>query len=244
MEVRTKEGIALVLRPGYRFRQYLGDLATAKDLFSSAHEGYGALCVFDDVVLDAGATASFLAHDGLETVAYVLEGTCHIAHDGSPPVELGPGTAARILGGHGARYEGRNHTTSPVRVILVAFVAPQAHAQAPFSTASFAPDALALTWIATPAGEDHEPTSLAVGASVSFGLASLDAGEKIRLPPAVDRGLYLAVLDGNIETDSGFLDEGSDAKVRIESRGVSLQGVSAATVAVVEVHLGFVQEIF
>ena len=244
MDVRRRDAIPTIERDGYRFRQYLGDLATASDLFSSAHVGYGALRVFDDVVVDAGATASFQAHDGLETVAYVLEGGCHLTHAGDPPVEIKRGTAARIVGGHGTTYEGSNRGTSGLRIALAAFVAPHAHEQAPFAARHFDPATTGLVWIATPSGKDHDPESLPLGAPVSFGIASLDSGERIRIHSALGTGLYLSVLDGNVEHDSGFLDAGADAKISLEAHTVSIQGITRATVALIEVRRGFVQEIF
>jgi hypothetical protein len=244
MDVRPREAIPTIERDGYRFRQHLGDLATASDLFSSVHIGYGALRVFDDVVIDAGATASFRAYDGLETVAYVLEGACHIAHAGDAPVEIKRGTAARIVGGHGTTYEGHNRGSSPLRIALAAFVAPRAYEQAPFAARHFDPVTTGLTWLATPSGEDRDPASLPLGAPVSFGISRLESGERIRLHSALGTGLYLSVLEGNVEHDSGFLDEGADAKISLEAHTVSIQGITRATVAVVEVRRGFVQEIF
>jgi redox-sensitive bicupin YhaK (pirin superfamily) len=244
MDVRQREAISTIERDGYRFRQYLGDLATASDLFSSVHVGYGALRVFDDVIVDPGATASFQAYDGLETVAYVLEGAAHITHAGDPPVEVKRGTAARIVGGHGTTYEGHNRGSSRLRIALAAFVAPRAHEQAPFASRSFDPETTGLTWVATPSGKDHDPASLPLGAPVSFGIASLDSGERIRIHSVLGSGLYLSVLDGDVEHDGGFLDEGGDAKISLEAHTVSLQGITRATVAVIEVRRGFVQEIF
>ncbi|HEY4012886.1 MAG TPA: hypothetical protein VGM06_06095 [Polyangiaceae bacterium] len=244
MDVRHREAISTIERDGYRFRQYLGDLATAADLFSSAHVGYGALRVFDDIVVDPGATASFQAYDGVETVAYVLEGTCHITHAGDPPVELKRGTAARIVGGQGTTYEGHNRGTGRLRIALAAFVAPRAHEQAPFAARSFDPETTGLTWVATPSGTGHDPASLPLGAPVSFGIATLESGERIRLQSALGTGLYLSVLDGSLSHDSGFLDEGADAKISLEAHTVAIQGITRATVAVIEVRRGFVQEIF
>ncbi len=243
MDVRTRGTIPVVERAGYRYRQYLGALETASDLFSSAHVGFSALRVFDDVVLEVDSRASFRAHDGLETVLYVLEGAGHVAHDGGQPVELRRGVVAHIVGGREKRYEVHNRMTSPLRLLLAAFVAPGARAQSPFTTRAFDPDAGGMVWLATPSGEEQSGGCIALGAAVRFGIASLAPGVEARFPSATDRGLYLSVLQGDIELNTGFLDEGGDARLSLESGPARIQGVTPARVAIVDVPMGFVQEL-
>ena len=146
MDVRSQGAIPLVAHAGYRYRQYLGSPATASDLFSSPTMGFGALRLFDDLVLEANSRASFQAHDGLETVAYILEGVCQVAHDKGLPI------------------------------------------------------------------------------------ASLAPGVEVWFSPALARGVYISVIQGAIELNSKFVEEGSDAKVSLDSTAVHIQGVTAARV--------------
>jgi hypothetical protein len=243
MDVRTRDRIPIVERTGYRYRQHLGALATASDLLSSPSIGVGALRVFDDVGVDAQAQASLQAHDGLETIVYVLEGICHLTRGADPPIEIRRAMAARLVGGRGALYEARNRTTSPLRMLVAAVVAPRARAPAPLATEAFDPDLPGMVWLATPAAE-HTPGSIALGLPVRFGIATLAPGLEIRFSSAVDRGLYLKVIDGYVELNSGFLDEGSDAKLSLESSPVRIQGVRASRLAVVDVPMDFVQELW
>lgn len=60
----------------------------------------------------------------------------------------------------------------------------------------------------------------------------------------VERGIYVAILEGRIEFGyaSRFVNAGGDARSRLNS-AVRIQGVSRSRVVVVEVPLGFAQNL-
>jgi redox-sensitive bicupin YhaK (pirin superfamily) len=227
---------------GFRYWQHLGSSEAAHNLFSSEHRGFGTLRLLDDISLDANGRAHLQAHDGLQTIVYVLQGDLRLTRDGGEPAELKRGVAARITGGHGARYEATG-TSGPSRFLVVAVVAPKAHAQAPLAMTAFDPEAPGLVWLA--AGAEAEPSagSLLLGSATRLGIASLAPGLEIRFPSTVGRGLFLNVVQGQIELNTKFLDEGDDAKLSLESRAVRIQGVTQARVVIADVPLGFVQEL-
>jgi redox-sensitive bicupin YhaK (pirin superfamily) len=243
MDVRMRTAVPVVEGHGFRYRQHLGSSEAAHQLFSSEHRGFGTLRLFDDFSLDAGARASFQAHDGLQTIVYVLRGDLSLTRDGGEPAELTRGVAARITGGHGARYEASDRTAGSSRFLVAAVVAPNAHAQAPLAMSASDPVAPGLVWLA--AGPEAEPSarSLLLGSATRLGIASLAPGIEIRFPSAVARGLFLDVIEGQIELNSQFLNEGDDAKLSLESRAVRIQGASPARIVIADVPLGFVQEL-
>jgi len=241
--VRVRTAVPVVEGNGFRCRQHLGSSEAAHQLFSSEHRGFGTLRLFDDISLDANSRASFQAHDGLQTIVYVLQGDLRLALDGSEPADLKRGVAARITGGHGAQYEATNRAGGSSRFLVAAVVAPKANAQAPLAMTASDPEAPGLVWLA--AGPEAEPSarSLLLGSATRLGMTSLAPGIEIRFPSIVARGLFLDVIQGQIELNSEILNEGDDAKLSLEPGAVRIQGVTPARVVVADVPLGFVQEL-
>ncbi len=242
MDVRAPATIPLVERSGYRYRQYLGTADAAHDLLSPGHPGFGALRLFNDVVLDANSRASFDAYDGLETIAYVLEGACHVAYDRGEPVELTRGSAARIIGGHGARFEAHNRTAGPSRILIAATVTEQAQAQVPFTKKAFDPDTAGVVWLEGKGAEESAEWN-ELGSSTRLGVAFLPPGVVVEFSSVIDRGLYLNVISGQVGLNSTFVDGGGDARLSLEAGAARLQGISPARVVVADVPTGFVQEL-
>jgi redox-sensitive bicupin YhaK (pirin superfamily) len=252
MKIHAREAgsVPVIDGPGSRSRRHLSAPEAAADLWSpSTGAHYGALRLLDDVVVQPGSTASTLtvpAPEGLETIAYVLDGSCLMSHDEGAPATVAADSAVHIVGGRGARYDARNaSTTAPLRMLVLAMVSPEAKPRPAFDVRAFPRRDVTLFWVATPAAEAAEGSpdgALLVGPSVHFAIARLDPGVEVRFAPAVDRGLYLVVLDGTIELDHGFLDAGGDAHFALDSH-VRVQGVTAARVAIFDVQLAFVKEL-
>jgi quercetin 2,3-dioxygenase len=247
IHAREADGVPTIDASGSRLRRHLSAPEAAANLWSlSPGTGYGALRLLDDIVVQPGATLNVAAPEGLETIGYVLDGSLLLSHDDGAPATLAADSAVHILGGHGARYDGRNaSTTAPMRLLVLAMISPEAKPRPAFDVRTFPIHDATLLWVATPAAEAVEGApdgAFPVGPSVSFGIARLDPGVEVRFAPVVDRGLYLVVLDGTIELDHGFLDAGGDAHFALDAH-VRLQGVTPSRVAIFDVQLAFVKEL-
>jgi len=199
--------------------------------------------VFDDVVIDAGAHVHVDAHDGFESVVYVLDGECLVEDDRGMAAVIAKDRAARVLLGQGVGHDVSNPSSKSVlRVLVAVVVAPVSNPRPRFVVRSFEGEPSKIVWIA---GHDveaqHEP-SLMLAASARIGIATLDPGAEIELPRAVDRGLYINVLEGKIELGDGFVDAGGDATQSRESEA-RLQGVTRSRVVIADVAMGFAQRI-
>jgi hypothetical protein len=250
MKIHAREGdqVPVIDTPAYRSRRYLSAPETAGDLWSpSMGKGYGALRMFEDVLVRPGSSARVPAPEGLETVAYILDGACLLTDGTSPPTRLAADAAVHVLSNREARCDVKNEsTTAPLRMVVGAVLSPEAKPRPAFDVRTFDDDGAPMRWLATPAGASaaqRVEATIPLGPSVRFGIAWLDSGVEIRFDAAVDRGLYIVVLDGNIELDQGFLGEGGDAHFPLESP-TRLQGVTPARVAIFDVQLGFVKELF
>jgi redox-sensitive bicupin YhaK (pirin superfamily) len=239
--VRGQGEIELGVFDGYRRRRHLGGLPDPGKPLASPTTGFGPLRVFDELAIDPGYRLSFERCDGFEAVLYVLRGDCLVEHDDGGAHELSRGSAAHVVLGDGRRYGVSNRSpTGVLSVLLAAFVAPLVHPRAEFAIRSFDEEATDVTWLATPAAEEPVHGAFAIGSPVWLGMATLDPGVELTFPSAANRGLFTVVLQGNVELQSGFLDEGGDARLSLASP-VRMQGVARSRVVVVDVPMGFVQ---
>jgi redox-sensitive bicupin YhaK (pirin superfamily) len=240
--LRNKGDIELVECSGYRYRRYLGALGARAGSLDPRELGFGALRVFDEVVIDAGSRLRVEAHDGLEAVVYVLEGECAIEDERGQVSELPRDSAACVRLGEGTRYDVYNRSSTTLGVFVAAIAAPLANPCPGLALARFARDVAGIVWVGSPAAGEHHQGSLLLGLSVRVGIATLEPGVEIRFPSALNRGLYAAVLEGYIEFDNGFVDAGGDARASLASPG-RIQGVTRARVVIADVAMEFVQQL-
>jgi redox-sensitive bicupin YhaK (pirin superfamily) len=241
--VRGKADIPVLERAGCRYRRHLAELAPRGEPITSSADGFGALRLLDDVVVSAGAGIRFEAHDGFEAVVYVLEGECLIGEEGGQTARLLRNGAAYARLGRGVQHHLRNPSdeASP-RVLVAAVVAQSSNPSPTLAVRSLPEDGPDLIWIASDDPADRKSGSLRLDSSVRLGIATLDPGAESEFSRAVDRGLYLCLIEGMIELGSGFVEEGGDARMSLQSP-VRVQGVTRARIFVANVALGFAQEL-
>jgi redox-sensitive bicupin YhaK (pirin superfamily) len=244
--VRAKADIPVFEGAEGRYTRHLAALVTEGQPVASSADGFGALRVFDDILIVAGASVHFGAHDGFEAVVYVLEGECLVddGRGGGTRLQRDGGVYARL--GQGIQHHLRNASNSaPLRVLVAVTVAPQANPSPSFVVGSFPREGPDLIWLASDDPEDHEAGALLLGAPIRLGIATLDPGLDIEFSRAVGRGLYVSVIEGTIELGSGFVQAGGDARLSLEnlSSPARIQGVTRACVVVADVALGFAQQL-
>ena len=246
MQVRSRADVELVEHLGYGYRRHIGALDTdaESDPPYSRDAGFGALRVFNDVTVDPGSHVSVHAPDGFETVVYVLGGECTLEDDRGHATRLGGrGGAASALLGHGIRYELRNPSSMTTLRALVAAVVAEASSAAPgLAIGPFEDDRSGLVWVATHGGEERIEGALGIAPTARLGIGTLSSGVEIGFPRAIDRGLFVDVLEGKIELDTGFVDEGGDARVSLEAP-VRLQAITRARIVVADVAMGYAQRL-
>ena len=245
MQVRSRADVELVEHLGYGYRRHIGALDTdaENDPPYSREAGFGALRVFNDVTVDPGAHVAVHAHDGFETVVYVLDGECTLEDDRGRATPLGRGGAASALLGHGIRYELRNPSSmTTLRALVAAVAAEVSNPTTGLAVGPFEDDTSGLVWVATHGGEERVEGSLGVGPTARLGIGTLSSGVEIGFARAVDRGLFVDVLEGKIELDTGFVDEGGDARVSLDAP-VRLQAITRARIVVADVAMGYAQRL-
>ena len=242
IHLRNEADVPVVLHAGCRTRRHLGTLAGLGDPVSSRERGFGALRVLDDMVLEPASQASLGAQDGFELVVYVLTGECRIEDDRGVGSDLGRDGAACAWLGRGARYDLRNLSgTAPLRVVVAALVAHSANPR-PHIAARVVDEAPGLTWFGSHDPDDQREGAILLGMSARAGVATLDPGGVHVFPKAKDRGMVAIVEEGYVGFGPAFVDEGGDARARLESP-VRMHAVKRSRVIVLDVPMGFAQQL-
>jgi hypothetical protein len=249
MKMITHVETAFVERTGYRLRQPLGAIGPRGETLVACEPGYGALELFAEAVIDPGARVAVDAPIGSEAVVYLLDGECVVEDEPGWEAALTPDHAALLVPGQGAAYLLRNPSSrAAAHALVAAFAGPSAHLAPRREVAAFGPRARGLVWIAAPRDPKDPAAPLHLESDARLGIATLDPGVEVVLGPAWNRGLYVDVLEGQIElgsaigAGSAFVEAGSDVRASLES-AVRIQGVTSARVAVCDVPLEFVQDI-
>ena len=245
IQARSPADIALVERLGYAYRRHLGALDTGVegDPPCSLEGGFGALRLFNEVTVRPASQVSVHAHDGFETVVYLLAGECLIEDDRGHATQLGRGGAASMLLGDGIRHELRNPSPTTALCALVAAVVAEVSNPAPrLAVGPFQDDTTGFVWVATHGGEERVEGSTVVGPMARLGTGTLSPGVELEFPRALNRGLFVDVLEGNIELGSKFVDEGGDARLSLESP-VRLQAITRARIVIADVAMGYAQQL-
>jgi hypothetical protein len=243
--LRTRADIPSVEYNAYRCRQHLGALAAQGDPHTSQERGFGALRVFDDVVIGPGSRIGVEAHDGLEIVLFVLQGECRVEDDLGEVTALRQDAAVCALLGRGIRHHLCNQSpTAMLHIIVAAIVAPVANPPPRLQVGLFAHETPGIVWFASHDAEERAEGAILLDSASRMGIATLDPGVEYVFPQQVERGIYMAILEGQIEfgPSSRFIDGGGDARSRLDS-AVRIQGVSRSRVVVVEVPLGFARQL-
>lgn len=176
--------------------------------------GVGALRVFNDDRIVAGAEWPMHPHRDIESLTYVVEGHFEHADSLGNNGRLEPG-AAQVMsfGRRGAMHSERNaSTTEPMRFIQFWILPSEESEESRVQQRQYTADDRTDRWlqIMGPPGED----GLDLRQDARVLVARLTAGSQLsqKLNPA--RGGYLYVLDGDASVDGQKVATGDAAKIR------------------------------
>ncbi len=200
--------------------------------------GVGALRVFNDDRIVAGARWPMHPHRDIESLTYVVEG--HFVHDDSLGNDghLGPGAAqVMTFSTRGALHsEANGSTTEPMRFIQFWILPSVEGLESSVQQRQYSVHDRSDRWlqIMGPAGEDG--LDLAQDARVL--VTRLSGGAELKHSFDEGRGGYLYIIDGAAAVAGSALSAGDAAKVEGPEH-VGLSAEAAAEVILVDVPLEF-----
>jgi redox-sensitive bicupin YhaK (pirin superfamily) len=201
------------------------------DYHDPAHMGFRALRVINEDRVAPSQGFGTHGHRDMEILSYVLSGK--LAHRDSmgTGAVLGPGELQRMSAGTGVRHSEYNGSDTEVVHFLQIWIVPGRAGLAPgYEQRAFPEEERRgkLRVVASPDGRDGSLT-LHQDASVHLGL--LAAGERVALPIADGRHVWVQVLRGRVRANGEELRAGDGAALSGE-REVALEGREDAEVMV------------
>jgi quercetin 2,3-dioxygenase len=198
---------------------------------------FGTMRVFNDDRLIPGAIWPMHPHRDIEGLTYVVEGSFRHQDDvGGAPGPLPAGSVQRMTLGSGAWHSEQNASeTEPMRFIQI-WIMPKARALTPgveqkvFSTQDRTDRLLKVI-----SGDDGDAVLVHQDAHVF--VSRLNPGVTIEHPLEQGRGVYLYVIEGDVEVNGEPMTTGDAAQITEEPQ-VRITANAASELILVDVSLG------
>jgi redox-sensitive bicupin YhaK (pirin superfamily) len=206
-----------------------------------AHDGFGAMRVFNDDRLIPGAIWPLHPHRDVEGITYVVDGSFrHQDNIGGANGPLPAGSVQRMTLGSGAWHSEQNASeTQGLRFIQIWILPNQPDLQPEVEQKPLTAEDRTnkLLRVVGPAGSaDGHGVSVHQDASVY--VTRLEPGVALDHPIAAGHGLYLYVVEGSIELDGRRLTSGDSAEIE-EAPGVHIAAETLSELISVEVPMSF-----
>jgi redox-sensitive bicupin YhaK (pirin superfamily) len=198
---------------------------------------FGTMRVFNDDRLIPGAIWPMHPHRDIEGLTYVVEGSFRHQDDvGGAPGPLPAGSVQRMTLGSGAWHSEQNASeTEPMRFIQI-WIMPKARALTPgveqkvFSTQDRTDSLLKVI-----SGDDGDAVLVHQDAHVF--VSRLNPRVTVEHPLEQGRGVYLHVIEGDVEVNAERMTTGDAAQVTEEPQ-VRITANAASELILVDVSLG------
>lgn len=236
-EEPTMQNIRRSNERGYADHGWLKSFHTFSfaDYYDPRHIEFGALRVINEDRVAAGAGFGTHGHRDMEIISYVLDG--ELAHKDSMGTgeTIRPGDVQRMSAGRGVTHSEFNPSSEkPVHFLQIWIQPNQKGVQPSYEQKHFPENEKRgkLRLIASPDGANGS-VSIHQDAKVYAGL--LDGDEKVELPIAADRQVYLHLARGKVTANGNVLNAG-DALALTDTAALSLTDGHGAEVIVFDLQ--------
>jgi redox-sensitive bicupin YhaK (pirin superfamily) len=202
-----------------------------------AYMQFGTLRVFNDDRLVPGAVWPMHPHRDIEGLTYVVEGSFRHQDDvGGPPGPLPAGSVQRMTLGSGALHSEQNASDAePMRFIQM-WIMPSERGLTPgVEQKVFTQEDRTDTLLRVISGDDGDAVLVHQDAHVF--VSRLNAGATVEHPLGDVRGVYLYVIEGDVDVNGERMETGSAAQVTAEER-VDIAATATSELILVDVALG------
>jgi redox-sensitive bicupin YhaK (pirin superfamily) len=198
---------------------------------------FGTMRVFNDDRLIPGATWPMHPHRDIEGLTYVAEGNFRHQDDvGGAPGPLPAGSVQRMTLGSGAWHSEQNASeTEPMRFIQI-WIMPKARALTPgVEQKVFTTEDRTDRLLKVISGDDGDAVLVHQDAHVF--VSHLTPGVTVEHPLESGRGLYLYVIEGDVEVNGQRMTTGDAAQITEEPQ-VRIAANATSELILVDVSLG------
>lgn len=185
------------------------------EYFDPKHMGFRSLRVINDDHVAAGGGFPTHPHRDMEILSYIVSGELeHRDSMGNGRINRAGQLQAMSAGRGISHSEGNASKTEAVHFLQIWIIPNEQGLTPSYSewTPSPSDENSALTLLASPAAENNEG-SVPVHQDARLYLGRLEAGASLEYSTRAERGLYLQVIDGEIETLGQKLGVGDGAAI-------------------------------
>jgi quercetin 2,3-dioxygenase len=207
------------------------------DYFDPENTSFGSLRVFNDDRLIPGAVWPLHPHRDIEGITYVVEGTFQHADSlkGEDYPKLPAGSVQRMTLGSGSWHSEQNASqTEPMRFIQMWIIPSQRGLEPSVEQKVFTKEDRTgrLLQVVSPEGGE----AVLVHQDARVYISSLPAGAEVSQRVASGSGLYLYLIEGDLQLNGERLSSGDAAKIHDE-RQINLRADEGSELIAVQVVL-------
>ena len=202
------------------------------------HVQFGTLRVFNDDRLVPGAIWPLHPHRDIEGLTYVVEGSFRHEDDvGGPPGPLPAGSVQRMTLGRGAWHSEQNASeTEPMRFIQMWILPAERGLEPGVEQKVFTEQDRTDRLLKAISGDGGDAVLVHQDAHVF--VSKLQEGKGVSHPLGAGRGVYLYVIEGDVDVVGERMSTGDAAEVRDEPE-VTITANATSELIAVDVSLGF-----
>jgi len=199
---------------------------------------FGTMRVFNDDRLVPGAVWPMHPHRDIEGLTYVVEGMFRHEDDvGGAPGPLPAGSVQRMTLGSGANHSEQNASeTEPMRFIQIWIMPAERGLPPGVEQKVFTTQDRTDTLLKAISG-DGGGGAVLVHQDAHVFLSRLNTGRSVEHPLAPSRGVYVYVIEGDVDVNGERMQTGSAAQITDEER-VEITANATSELIVVDVALG------
>jgi quercetin 2,3-dioxygenase len=205
--------------------------------YDPGYTSFGTMRVFNDDRLIPGAIWPLHPHRDIEGLTYVVEGTFrHEDNVGGSPGPLPAGSVQRMTLGSGAWHSEQNGSeTEPMRFIQIWIMPNERGLEPGVEQKVFTDKDRTDRLLRVISGGDGDAVRVHQDAHVF--VSRLNEGSSVEHEPGDGRGVYLYVIEGDVEMNGERMTTGDAAQI-IDESNVAISANATSELILVDVALG------
>jgi quercetin 2,3-dioxygenase len=187
------------------------------DYYDPQHMGFRALRVINDDRIDGGSGFGAHPHRDMEIISYVMEGGLRHQDSAGNKTIIEPGEVQRMSAGSGVTHSEYNAFEDRETHFLQIWILPAERGGSfGYGQKSFAEELQVKSLVLVVSGDGRD-SSIAIRQDVDLYLSRLGAGESLEFRPRAGRGIWIQVLQGQMDINGQLAQTGDGLAMTDES---------------------------